>query len=559
MSARLGIAFVFVLVLGCNGRIGGIGGGSNGPGSNGSRSGSLNCTTTDTGFQPLRRLSSEQMEHTLRDLFGGELGDTVASIANLPETEIVSGFSTEADANVVNTATSAAFEDAAEVIGGHLIDNATTALPHLMPCGSDSYADSDITACIDEFIDEFGLRAYRRPLTDEEKQLLRGVYNSVHQMQTATEAWGAVVQVMIQSPQFLYLVEPGANPVEGAGHLVELDDHEVATRLAYFLNNTMPDDELFAAAAAGELKTIEQIEEQARRLADKDEFLDVLASFHNEWLGLYDFEGLTKIPSLFPGFDASMRAAMAEEIRLLTEHVMNDLDGTVSNLLSATDWEVPAELAAVYGLSEDGPASIGTGFRAGALTTSAFLATHANEDASSVIQRGVFIRRAVLCGDLSPPQVTDDQREVVLSPSAEGNTARERLEPLTQTAECSGCHVAINPLGLALENFDALGQWRDTENEAMIDASGTIDQAADADGSFGDVASFVELVSNSSTVQYCYSEKLFRFALGRLVAEEDECALDELRFTADLSSGDIRELLVGMTLTHSFRYRRGLP
>jgi hypothetical protein len=276
-------------------------------------------------------------------------------------------------------------------------------------------------------------------------------------------------------------------------------------------------------------------------------------------LGLYDFEGLAKVPVLFPGYDDSVRTAMAEEIRLLTEHAMNDLDGSVSSFLSATDWEVPAELAFVYGLSEAGPASAGTGPRSGALTTSAFLATHAHEDASSAIQRGVFIRRAVLCGDLAPPQVTDDQREVVLSPAAEASTARERLEPLTQTGQCSACHLAINPLGLALENFDAIGQWRDTENGATIDPSGAIDQAADADGSFGDVTGFVELISDSSTVQHCYSEKLFRFAVGRLAAEEDGCALDELKYAADQSDGDIRELLVGMTLTHSFRYRRGLP
>jgi hypothetical protein len=560
MSWRLGVAVAFLLLFGCDGRIGSIGARSNGPGGdNGTQSGSPKCAVTDTGFQPLRRLSSTQTDNTLRELFGGGLGDTLVGIVDLPKTEIVSGFSTEANANVVNTASSNAFEDAAEVISDYLIDNASTALPLLMPCGSDSYGDSDITACVDRFIDEFGLRAYRRPLTGEEKQILRAVYDDVHGTQTATEAWAAVVQVMVQSPQFLYLAEPGADPVEGADHLVQLDDYEMASRLSYFLNNTMPDDELFAAAAADELRTIEQIEAQAQRLADKDELIDVLASFHNEWLGLYDFEGLAKVPVLFPGYDDSVRTAMAEEIRLLTEHAMNDLDGSVSSFLSATDWEVPAELAFVYGLSEAGPASAGTGPRSGALTTSAFLATHAHEDASSAIQRGVFIRRAVLCGDLAPPQVTDDQREVVLSPAAEASTARERLEPLTQTGQCSACHLAINPLGLALENFDAIGQWRDTENGVTIDPSGAIDQAADADGSFGDVTGFVELISDSSTVQYCYSEKLFRFAVGRLAAEEDGCALDELKYAADQSDGDIRELLIGMTLTHSFRYRRGLP
>ncbi len=557
---QMGAAVVLVLLLGCEGRIGngrGLGGAP--PVDTGSRSESLSCTDADTGFQPLRRLSAAQLNNTLRDLFGDELGNAFVAIANMPKTKIVAGFSTEADANVVNSATSAAFEDAAEAIGSHLIENADTALPRLMPCVSNPNNDSDITSCIDQFIDEFGMRAYRRPLTGEEKQLLRALYDEIHQMQTGTEAWAAVVQVMVQSPQFLYLVEQGGAPIEGAEHLVVLTAYEMASRLSYFLNNTMPDEELFRAAAADELWDLEDIQAQARRLVAKDEFIDVLASFHNEWLGLYDFETLAKAPALYPTFEESMRAAMGDEIRRLTEHVMNDLDGNVASLLSATDWEVPTELASVYGLSAAGTASAGAGIRSGALTTSAFLATHAFEESSSVIRRGVFIRRGVLCGDLSPPQVTDEQRDTVLGPAADAQTARERVAPLTENSQCATCHTAINPLGLALENFDAVGQWRDSENGSMIDPSGTIDQTEDADGAFDDAKGFVELIANSSTVQHCYSAKLLRFGLGRIAADEDDCALDELEYAADESGGDIRELFVGMTLTHSFRFRRSLP
>ncbi|MGB8331526.1 MAG: DUF1592 domain-containing protein [Polyangiales bacterium] len=551
----MAVALILPL-LGCDGQIGNLSG-SNGPprSETGSRSGSLKCDVTDTGFQPLRRLSSQQIDNTLRTLFGNELGNAVVSLANVPDTKVVAGFSTEADANVVNSTTSAAFEDAAESIAAYLVDNASTALPKLMPCAS----GADISSCIDRFIDEFGLKAYRRPLTSDERQILRDVYDTVSATQTAEEAWAAVVQVVVQSPQFLYLVEQGGEPVGGGDYLVAVADYEMASRLSYFLNNTMPDDELFEAAAAGELRTPEQIEAQARRLVAKDELIDVLASFHNEWLGLYDFSSIAKSPELFPNFNESMRAAMASEIRRLTEHVMYELDGTVPAFLSASDWEIPAELAPAYGLAGQGFASDGNGSRAGALTSSAFLATHAHPDSSSVIRRGVFIRRAVLCGNLAPPQVTDDQREAVLAPAAEAKTARDRLEPLTQNASCASCHNSINPVGLALENFDAIGQWRDTENDAPIDASGSIEEAGDANGSFEDPMGFVDLISESTTVKQCYSEKLLRFALGRLATDEDGCALDELKFVAQESNGDIRELLVGMTLTDSFRFRRSLP
>jgi len=273
-------------------------------------------------------------------------------------------------------------------------------------------------------------------------------------------------------------------------------------------------------------------------------------------LGLYDFDMLAKSPNAYPSFGPAAASAMAGEIHELTEHVMDELDGSVTSLLSATDWQVPQALAAVYGLSGPGLASDGLSPRAGALTTSAFLAMHAYEDNSSVIRRGVFIRRAVLCGDLPPPQITDDQRDSVLGPAAEANTARERLAPLTQSGQCASCHEAINPIGLGLENFDAVGQWRDTENGAVIDPAGEIDGAGDANGSFDDPLGLVDLIANSLTVQQCYSQKLVRFALGRLIGPEDSCTVDDLKYVAQESGGDIREMLVGMTLTHSFRFRR---
>ena len=162
-----------------------------------------------------------------------------------------------------------------------------------------------------------------------------------------------------------------------------------------------------------------------------------------------------------------------------------------------------------------------------------------------------------MCGDLAFPNVTDEQRDTILSPVADAPTARERLAPLTEDPQCASCHNEINAIGLALENFDALGQWRDIENGATIDASGAIDQSDDADGTFQNAEEFVGLIANSSRLQYCYSEKLFRYAMGRLDTEQDACALSELRAVADDSDGDIREFLVGMTQTDSFFYRRG--
>ena len=136
-------------------------------------------------------------------------------------------------------------------------------------------------------------------------------------------------------------------------------------------------------------------------------------------------------------------------------------------------------------------------------------------------------------------------------------TARDRLVPLTEDPQCASCHNAINPIGLGLENFDGVGQWRDTENGAVIDARGEIDDAADANGTFDDPMGMIDQIAKSSTVQECYSGKLIRFALGRLIGEQDGCAVDDLQYVAQESSGDIREMLVGMTLTHSFRFRRG--
>ena len=506
------------------------------------------CATV--GQPGLLRLSEHQYRNTLRDLLGPTLGPEIAGMAIYPETAIESGFSSDAEANTVNTAESNAIEDNAELLANHLLSRAGEALPQLVPCVPSSFADADIDRCIDELITDFGLRAHRRPLTVEERAIARDLYDGIRAEQSAPEAWSAVMQLFLQSPALLYRTERGEGPVEGAPELLRLTDYEIASRLSYLFLDSMPDAQLFEAAAAGELETPEQVEAQARRLLDDPRAFETLARFHREWLRLYHLDDAMKDPEMFPEFDAATRAAMARESDAFLRWVLEEGGGDYHTLMTTPALPVAPELAAIYGTEAGTPAVPN---RAGLLTTAAFAATHARANGTHPIERGAFFRREILCSPI-PAFPGGIDTAGPLESSAHLPTARERLAPLLERPDCSGCHTLFNPIGLAFESYDAIGRWRDTENGAPIDTSGEI-AIGDAQGAFDTPSELIDIVARSEQGQGCYATQALRFALGRRESGADTCSLEALKRRFIESGGDIRELMIAITQTESFLYR----
>jgi uncharacterized protein DUF1592/uncharacterized protein DUF1588/uncharacterized protein DUF1585/uncharacterized protein DUF1595/uncharacterized protein DUF1587 len=500
--------------------------------------------------QPLRRLSSEQYHNVVRALFPGELGATLVTMSQFPETQYA-GFVNDAAANTVSSNEAERIADNAELFAGYLLDNAAARLPEIMRCAPAGYDDDDITGCMDAFIADFGRRVYRRPLAAAEAALARRVFDEIHAAQGAEAGWAATMQFFLQSPALLYRVERGVGAVAGRPEVIELSSWEMASRLSFFFLNSMPDDELMRAAEAGELATVEQIEAQARRLVDDPAVYAAIDVFHRDWLRTGDLADVARDDPAFEG----ARDRMIEETGQLVRWVLEESDGRFETLLTTSTIPVAPELRDIYGApAGDVPwEPLALPERHGLLTLASVNAVRATADRSHPIKRGVFLLEQVLCASV-PAFPGNVDIAGPLESTADLPTARQRLQPLIERDDCRGCHTTINPPGFALENFDAVGRYRTAENGVVIDASGEL-RLDGVTASFAGPADLIDQIAASEQARNCYATQLFRFAAGKTEAAEDQCSLDVVQEAFTASGGDLREALVAITTTDAFRYR----
>lgn len=516
------------------------------------------CDDRSLPGQPLRRLSSTQYHNTLRDLFGPELGAELIDGSLFPLTQISAGFVNDAEANVVNTAESNAIEDSAERVATELLADPDRYAAELLPCDVPSTQDdAAIDACIDDFIEQFGLRAYRRPLTESELMIARGLYDELRAEQSALEAWSALVQYFVQAPALLYRVERGLGTTRSG--LVRLSDYEMASRLSYFFLDSMPDAQLFAAAEAGELRMPAEVAEQARRLMDAPTFRAAFDGFHRDWLRAYELEQAGKDTDVFPDYTPEVQASLLEEASQLVRYVLDEGDGNIASLLGSPELPVNSTLAEFYGVMAEGAdqdtwVPVAVPERRGLLTLGSFMATLAETDRTNPIHRGAFFQREILCNQL-PAFPANLDTQTPLEDTSMLPTARERLSPLLENATCMGCHAQFNPTGLALENYDAVGRFREQENGAQIDASATL-VLDGASRSFDTGSELIEAMAASDDARQCYTLQLYRAALGRREFGADACSLALADRAALEHGGDLRELLVAITQTDGFLYRQ---
>jgi hypothetical protein len=507
------------------------------------------CITEGTPPPPqLRRLSYDQYRNTLRDLFGGSLGTEIASLTTYPATVISHGFATDASANNVNESESNQIEDNAADLAA-LIANRVT---EVMPCVRNPQDASEFDGCIDGFINEFGQRAYRRPLRDSERTLVRGIYD-IGREQTPVLGLTSVLEFFLQSPALLYQIEQGAEPVADAPGKFYLDDYELATRLSYFLWNSTPDAPLMAAAATGELRKLEGMERQARRLVQDARVFDSLETFHRDLTHSYRLE---EVGQNDPSFTPAMREAMRREGRRFLEAVDARNELHFLGLFGANRYPVAEELADIYGVEvpSGAPTEVIIPNRRGLLGLPSVMASiGADVGKNSTIVRAIYVLESILCQTL-PSFPGDIDVTTPLDGSRNGATARDRLAPTTTNATCRGCHDGINPSGFALEQYDALGRYRTEENGTTINASGEL-YFPGATGQFSNSVEFLDLIASSPTARTCYVDHWLQAALGRSTAEADECTVKALALKWSDNSADLRELLVQIALTDDFRQR----
>ncbi|HEX4406329.1 MAG TPA: DUF1592 domain-containing protein, partial [Polyangia bacterium] len=396
-----------------------------------------------------------------------------------------------------------------------------------------------------------GQRAWRRPLTNDEVATLDAVYTQGRMDFDVPTSVQMVLQVMLTSPNFLYRVEHGV-PTPGAT-VVALTSWEMASRLSYFILGSMPDDALFTAAAENELLTPEQVAAQARRLlgATDGPVTDRVAQFFTEWLHLSDLPTLQKDKTTFPNFTSTLGPAMLLETQTFVKRTIFGGPGDLTTLLTAPNTYAPPEVAQLYGAAAPdatGKVALDPTQRAGLLTQPGVLATFAEGDTTDPVHRGLFVLEDLLCGSVPPPPPNVDVTPPTITP---GTTARERFAQHDAVAGCSTCHAFMDPIGLAFENYDGIGQWRTTESGRPIDASGML-TGTDVDGPFVGVVQLAQKLASSRQVAACAVRQFFRFGFGRYETAEDAPTLTQLAATFQTSREQIVDLVVAMTQVPTF-------
>ena len=413
---------------------------------------------------------------------------------------------------------------------------------------------------------EFASRAWRRPLTEQEKQSLRSFYDkTISADPDHPKAIRALLTRILVAPQFLYHVElvSGAAPgkqVEDPPLIKPLTNWEMAGRLSYFLWSSIPDDDLRRAAGAGELTDPEGIRRQVKRMIADPKARRLATEFFGQWLGFYHFDKHKGVDtSRFPEFTDDVKEAMYDEAVSFFEHVIRK-ERPVREILFADYTFLNKDLAEFYGVkkeikSAEGPELVegaGAFRRGGLLRLGALLTVTSAPLRTSPVKRGDWILRRIL-GTPTPPPPADAGSLPADDKLFGGLSLKAKLEQHKRNASCANCHTRIDPLGFSLEHYDPTGRWR----ERYPDGNSIEDAAALADKTEikGVDGLLKYLQSKEAQVRKTLSYKLVGYALGRTVLTSDQLLIE--RMTQAGGDATFAQLATEIAISKQFRHRRG--
>jgi hypothetical protein len=497
----------------------------------------------------IARLTHRQYDNTIRDLTGLSLGLATEFLADPHQ----AGFDRGLDLQVGDVLAKA-YRDAAEKVADSVVSDAA-AYSRVVGCNP-TQADT----CAKTFIAEFGKKAWRRPLAASEQSSLLALFKMGPTLVDAGDDFQKGVRVtleaLLQSPKFLYRIELSNTP---SGNLIKLNGYEVASRLSFMLANTTPDATLMAAAASNQLGTPDLVATQATRLVQGQGAHETVRDFHHQWLDLDIYPNkLTKDPKLYPTVSPDLAPAMQSEVEKFIDSVTFERKAGYASLLTAPFTFVNQTTAALYGVTGSFSdtlqrVDLNPAQRGGLLTQVGFLATHAFSGLSSPIHRGVFIQRRLLCN-----QIPDPPPNVPSLPPLDGTkikTTRQQVDTHTANEPCASCHhTLINPVGFGLENYDAVGRYRTTENGEPIDATGTLVGTAGLEP-FTDGVELSAAIAGAPEAQLCYAKNWFRYTLGRQETDADSCDLANIARKLASDEYTALDVLTDLTRTQAFSVR----
>lgn len=500
-----------------------------------------NCAAPSPGTAPLRRLSNFEYQNTLADLTGD------ASLAERAARQLVReptslGFRNSASALTIPPLIAEQYLQVALDVAHQAMD-----LPGWFPCSLD-LIDRE---CTEQFVQSFGQRAYRRPLSQEELVRFSSLYNTAIEKEGSyRKAIEWVVSSMLSSSHFLFRVE--LEPRTGA--VGRPSGYEMAQRLSYLLWQTMPDDALFTAARSGELDTADGVVRQAKRMLEDARAYRVY-EFFEQWLDLDELDSVTRDPDVYPEFTPALRERFRSETKAFVFDLLSN-GGTLQDLFSAEYTFADATLAAHYGLAANG---LGNSFekvaapgRSGILTQARLL-VHDHPASSSIVRRGLKVRTDLLCQLVPAPPADVD----VTPPVIDGMvTQKQRLEEHRAQDSCRGCHALMDPVGTIFEDFDALGRKRTIDEKGgVIETGGELTATRDANGTYASASELGRALANSQDVRSCVVRQAFRFFYGREMGAADKCTAEQVMTGFARRNYRLDDLILHLTLSDQFLYR----
>ncbi len=467
----------------------------------------------------LRRLTRSQYQNTLRDLFGDAL-----VLPRAIEPDVVQDGSIAIGAS--NTSISPRgveqFEGGAYDMAQQLLRDPMRRTP-MLACTPIGVTDD---ACAATFIRAMGRRIWRRPLADNEVMNLQVVAaNAATVLNDFHRGLEYALAALLMSTDFIFRAEIGEPDAAHPGTR-RFGAYEFASRLAFFLWDSGPDDALLDAAGDGSLDRPERLSTQVQRMLASPRAHRGIRSFLSDWLRLSRLDSLSKDTQIFPSFAPDLGPSAREEVLRTGEWLTFDQNADFRDLLVTRTTFVNRRLAAVYGVPFPERDALPTAFaqitlpesgpRRGLLGMAATLAANAHPTQTSPTLRGRYIRETILCGVIPDPPV--NLNTGIPEVSERAPTLRARVAQHLEAPVCNGCHILMDPQGLGLESFDSIGRYRALDHGVPIDASGMWEEST-----FGDANGLAALLRRDERFPHCVVTRLFRFAQGR-IAQDGETA-----------------------------------
>lgn len=505
----------------------------------------------DPGPFVIRRLTKTEYGNTLQDLFGVD-----PSIAD----ELPDEVSGEGYLNSLSPLQLEHYLTIANKVLGRIVTPKGAPPTEIQRrlFGETPTAETDIRKAARNVARSLARKAYRRPPTEAELDVLMQAFDLARENDhDYQQALGLMLKAVLVSPQFLFITP--AEDAESETGIVPLDDHQLASRLSYLLWATMPDEALMALADSGTLHEPAVLRAQVKRLLENDRSRALFDGFGAQWLGLTDLDDKVFDPELFPEMTAEMRGAMYDEARLFFESIVRE-NQSVITFVDGDYTFLNETLAELYRLEQSvtGPemrrVRLTDDNRGGILAMPGVLAGTSFPNRTSPVNRGVWVLEQVL-GDHVPPAPPDvPALEAQDKETAANLTLRERTELHRTNPVCANCHQILDPIGFGLENFDAIGRWRDRDNNGQaIDAAGKLpggESFAGPQDLKAIIGARVDKLSRN------LAEKLLAYALCRSLEGYDEIVVDDLMREIASDGYRMQTLISAVVTSYPFTHRR---